>query len=443
MARHMGRVSRLYRQNPLHEKAITQETLARWLGRTQGAVSRLERAKEAPRDLTVLIRYAQILKIPRRFLWFDSSAQGFPQPLSNQSISSELDVGVKRTHSSARLEPRRGQRLDASSIAEIEAVRRRITDTLGTATITEFTLEEWEQSVLVYGEATRWADGRALISSLVADFTELERQLASRQTTQTQRALCRLVAQLAGLTSLMLTKLGVYGPARSWIRTARLAASEANDSVTRAWVEAQDAYTLFYQGGSPIAAIEAAQFAQSLVRGPAVGKALAAALEARAQGIIGRKDEALRAILNANEALASLSADLRGQSAFGYNEAQLKFHEGNALVNLGDIEAAWISQKRALALYPINDGDRILVHLDRAVGLVRVGSVSEALAYAGEALCDTPQEQRVGIVAGRTRQLLNEIERAGFPLAAVADGGAQDLIALTSGDIKLPNGGSR
>lgn len=53
MGRHMGRVSKLYRQNPLHEKAITQETLARWLGRTQGAVSRLERAKEAPRDLTV------------------------------------------------------------------------------------------------------------------------------------------------------------------------------------------------------------------------------------------------------------------------------------------------------------------------------------------------------------------------------------------------------
>lgn len=445
---HIGRISKAYRKHPAHRQSVTQELLAKWLDRTQGAVSRLERVSEAPRDLTVLIRYAQVLKVPRAFLWFDVPDQVLPfaavenRPVPRQAyepIRRESDEVHALSYQSSPAQ-HHGLVLDPRSATQFEAVRRRITDALGTTTVTDFSLDEWEQSVLLYGEATRWADGHALIISLLADFSDLERQLGNRQTTRTQRRLCRLVAQLAGLTSLIFTKLGAYDSARDWARTARLAASEAGDLMISAWVEAQEAYALFYEGGSPVAAIQAAKAAQSVSKAPSVGKALAAALEARAQSLLTNKGATLRALANANEVLSQLSNELRGQSAFGYNEAQLSFHEGNALVNLGEVASAWEAQKRALALYPVRDSDRILVHLDRAVGLARIGELEESLTHALEALIDTPAEQRSGIVISRTRQLVAEVQQGGrSPIGT--RGKARALLEITGAfERSIPKG---
>jgi tetratricopeptide (TPR) repeat protein len=321
--------------------------------------------------------------------------------------------------------------LSTTALTEIEFVRRRITDTLGSGTTTDASLDDWEHSILSYGEASRWADSRALLASLVADFVDLERQLSSRQPTRNQRRLCRLAAQLAGLTSLVLTKAGVHGAARNWARTARLAATEAGDSTTRAWVEAQEAYALFYGGGSPAAAIEVARLAQTIGRGPSVGGALAAALEGRAYGVLGNLSSSLRAIERADDILSRLGSDARASSAFGYNEAQLRFHEGNALTHLGEIEPAWEAQKRALALYPVEDSDRILVHLDRAIGLAVSGEAEAAIAHALDTLADAPAEHRVGIVAVRTKQLVDQLRQQKLS-ASLLGGDVRHLLELTN-----------
>ncbi|MBV9141402.1 MAG: helix-turn-helix transcriptional regulator [Pseudonocardiales bacterium] len=69
--RHFGRLIRAYRlvQTP----RVQQTYLARWLGITQGQLSRLERAATPVRDLTKLDRWARVLHIPAHLLWFDLS----------------------------------------------------------------------------------------------------------------------------------------------------------------------------------------------------------------------------------------------------------------------------------------------------------------------------------------------------------------------------------
>ncbi|MGB6165453.1 MAG: helix-turn-helix transcriptional regulator, partial [Pseudonocardiaceae bacterium] len=52
---------------------VQQTQLARWLGISQGQLSRLERAGTPVRDLTKLDHWARVLHIPAHLLWFELS----------------------------------------------------------------------------------------------------------------------------------------------------------------------------------------------------------------------------------------------------------------------------------------------------------------------------------------------------------------------------------
>jgi hypothetical protein len=69
------------------------------------------------------------------------------------------------------------------------------------------------------------------------------------------------------------------------------------------------------------------------------------ALEARAHAILGRRADADTAITRAQATLAALTPDNTTASAFGYHEAQLRFHHGNALTHLHDSRRAWEAQR--------------------------------------------------------------------------------------------------
>lgn len=87
-------------------------------------------------------------------------------------------------------------------------------------------------------------------------------------------------------------------------------------------------------------------------RTPLVGAALAAALEARTLAACGRVREARTALGRAETILSSLAAASVTGSAFGYTEAQFRFHEGNAFTRLRDTRRALRAQERALELCP-------------------------------------------------------------------------------------------
>jgi hypothetical protein len=135
---------------------------------------------------------------------------------------------------------------------------------------------------------------------------------------------------------------------------------------------------------------------------PCVGVALAAALEARAQACLGRSRETQSAIGRAHEALAGLNDQLVVPSAFGYDEAQLNFHEGNAFTHLHDTASAWRAQERALERYPKSDYmDRALTILDRSACLVNDGDLTEAMSHATRTVVGLTEQQLSGLISTR------------------------------------------
>jgi tetratricopeptide (TPR) repeat protein len=206
--------------------------------------------------------------------------------------------------------------------------------------------------------------------------------------------------------SLTLLKLEDRHGSRNWVRTARILAAETGDLSLQAWVHAQEAYFHFYDRNL-ISAIESAQHAETLSNVPNVGSVLATALEARANAILGRQDEATSAASRAENYLESLDSSLIEPSAFGYDEAQLRFHQGSALTQLGKTRAALAAQERALELYPEeNYLDRALVQLDKAQCLILDRDFASAIELAAATFSELERSQAKGMIAGRVMEIL-------------------------------------
>jgi tetratricopeptide (TPR) repeat protein len=322
-------------------------------------------------------------------------------------------------------------------VQEIEALRGVIDERIGTGAMTAIGIDDWERAALRHGRATRYEDPAALLADITSDLAELSRLLGRPAPASVTRRLTRVTAQMAGLVCLMLVKLNERSAWRNWARTARIAAEEAGDPLTLSWVRAHEAYGYYYSGDMH-EAITIARHAQHITqKAPSVGAALAAALEARALASLGPDlaEPAREAIQRAETIMFGLKpADLIA-SAFGYNEAQLRFHEGSTYTNLRNTPAAWKAQQRALELVPPNDyTDRTLTHLDRAACLANDGDITAAANYAASALGLVPKSQRKGIILARARDTIRTIPARHQALPAVkelrellhADNGADD-----------------
>jgi tetratricopeptide (TPR) repeat protein len=318
-----------------------------------------------------------------------------------------------------------------ASLDQLRLLRERVDEAVGDNAMSDASLDDWEQTAVRLGAATRYRSSRPLLDELATDFFELQRRLARRQPLSTLRRLTVVTAQMAGLMSLTLLKLNQNAESRHWARTARVAADEAGEVTVSSWVRAQEAYAHYY-GGSLGAAIHVARQAQAVASGrQCVGVALAAALEARAQAALGHADETRRALGRAWEALAHLDAGSITRSAFGYDEAQLRFHEGNAFTHLYDTDAAWQAQQRALELYPHSDYmDRTLIWLDRASCLAHDGDVSTAMTYATQALVKLTDQQRRGLITLRGQQVVDDLPTKQRALPAARE--FRDVLMLSN-----------
>jgi hypothetical protein len=282
---------------------------------------------------------------------------------------------------------------------DAEDLRRDVIEAVSATAMSEASVEDWDQTVLEYGRATRYRPATVLLGDLVDDFRELPALLLRHHSASAQLRLTRVTAEMAGLVFLTLCKLDQRAAACSWACTARVAADEAGDRALKSWVRAQEAY-LHYYSGDPREAVMVARHAQDVAgQTPCVGVALAAALEARAYGVLGVMRDTHTAIERAEAALEALSSESVTASAFGYNEAQLRFHQGNALTHLHDTGQAWPAQARAL--YPdSNFLDRALVRLDRASCLAHDGEPEAAMVSAGQTLLALTSEQRAALGRG-------------------------------------------
>jgi len=194
---------------------------------------------------------------------------------------------------------------------------------------------------------------------------------------------------------------------------------------------AQEAHGHYY-GGDTLEAIDVARYGYAVAKAPCTGAALAAALEARAQATLGRDKETRDALRRAEYVLSRLDGDALIPSAFGYNEASFRFHEGNAYTHLGDIQAALKAQERALELCPQdNYTDWAMTRLDRAQCLTYTGEVAEAVKYVGETITNLTAWQRRGILTLRAKQIVGALPEGARLLPAVRD--LYEILMLADG----------
>ncbi|HET9256922.1 MAG TPA: helix-turn-helix transcriptional regulator [Pseudonocardiaceae bacterium] len=390
-----------HRTNVAHAEAGSQlpnahfwETADRVVGAKGGLLARYDALIQAKQD------HAADLRVQRR-----AEAQATAQQLRATSPPARRDTAA-----------------DHAPWQALEALRRGLNETISERTMTPACLEDWEQTASDYGQATRDRAPIILLGDLSADLAQLQEALVRCGSASAFQDITRITAQMAGLMCLTLIKMDKRAAFRRWARTARLAAHEADDPLTHSWVRAQEAYGHYYSGDL-LEAVQVAQHAQELSgQIPSVGAVLAAALEARAQAALGHRQEMHGALGYAETCLSRLDASSIGTSAFNYNEAQLRFHEGNAFTHLHDTSAAWRAQEVALALCPASDYmDRTMTKLDRANCLAYDGDVTGAVAVIVEATTALTDQQRQGIIAGRVRETIAILPPQHKALPAVRD----------------------
>jgi hypothetical protein len=98
-SRLIGKVFKAYRHHPrwlqLLGKALSQETFGRWVGLSQGQVSKLESGKVEEHNFEVLQYYAVTLHLPQHMLWFDLPGQSRLNPPSPPRTTDDLVVSAR------------------------------------------------------------------------------------------------------------------------------------------------------------------------------------------------------------------------------------------------------------------------------------------------------------------------------------------------------------
>jgi hypothetical protein len=310
--------------------------------------------------------------------------------------------------------------VDSQFLGAVERIRRRMDDALVAGTVSATMLDQWEETTAGYGSQYPTAPPLRLLCDVLLDFGDVRRMCEHRQPLDFSERLCRLAAQLAGLAGMIMIDVGHQRLARSFFRTARTAGDETGDRQIRAWVAVREALVPLYYGDPAEACALARAGAGLAGRNVCVASAMAPVMEARALARVAARRGAnatlqgLRRVSglldSAHEALARLPATERADTAFGYTERQLLFHEGDTLVTLAHHEGAERALTRALRLYSTEEVlDRSLVTLGLARCRLEADEPEEALRLSRETLFAVPREHRSEIMVRAARSLADSV----------------------------------
>jgi len=122
---HMGQVIRAYRNHPYHGRALSQELVANWFGLTQTQLSRIENGKP-PEELSKLVRWATLLRIPAHLLWFKLPGSQAVQPTADSTaVTGEVSGRTSIIITGSEVVPYGQERWRRQLTAGSEAVDRR------------------------------------------------------------------------------------------------------------------------------------------------------------------------------------------------------------------------------------------------------------------------------------------------------------------------------
>ncbi len=348
-----------------------------------------------------------------------SNRPGGPLPASwpgtgNPATPAETDDDTVR-RALLRLTADPAAPVESQFLGAAERIRRRLDDALLDATVSVTMLDHWEGAVAEYGRQYMTVPPTRLLCDVLLDLGDVRRMCEHRQPLEFGERLCALAARLAGLAGMIMINRGDQRLARSFFSTARSAADETGDRPLRAWVAVREALVPLYYGDPRQAAAAARAGADLAGRKACPAGVMAPIVEARAvarlapsrgggRGTSGRRVNL--ALDRAHEAFEALPAEQQAGTAFGYSERQLHFHQGDALITLGDHRGADDAFGQAMRLYsPDEFLDRSLVTLGQARCRFAAGEPEEAIRLSQETLRRLLSQHRSGLVLRAARSL--------------------------------------
>jgi tetratricopeptide (TPR) repeat protein len=308
-----------------------------------------------------------------------------------------------------------GTPVDGRFFGAADRVRRRMDDALLGGSVSATMLDQWEDTACGYGRQYRSAPPLRLLCDVLLDLGDVRRMCEERQPLDFAERLCRLAARLAALSGMTMINIGDQRLARAFFRTARIAADETGDRHLRGWVAVRESLVPLYYGDPGEAARLARVGGDLAGRTSSVAGVMAPVMEARALAKLASGEnhsarEALRrakaALDRAHLALGGLAGEVHGDTAFGYTERQLLFHQGDALVSLGDHKGAENAFEQSLQMYSRCEIlDRSLITLGQARCRLEADEPEEALRLSRDTVLALPRQHRSGLVVRTARSL--------------------------------------
>ncbi|GAA3642178.1 hypothetical protein GCM10022224_000620 [Nonomuraea antimicrobica] len=285
------------------------------------------------------------------------------------------------------------EQLEGPVLGACEGIRRRMDETMVSATVSAAMLDQWEEATLSFGRQYTTTAPLRLLCDVMLELSAVRTAMARRQPIDLQERLCRMAAQLAGLSGMIMINLGDHRLARSFFRTGRTAADETGDRALRAWICARESLVPLYFGDAREALTLAKKSRDLAGSTPCPAQAMAPVVEARALATMAATDnnkeivdQARRALARARSAFAHMKPEDKEDLAFGYTEKQLYFYQGDVLTKLGQTIEAEVVLDQALDKYEDHVLDQTLIRLDQAHCRLIDGDVKEAVAIGIKAL---------------------------------------------------------
>ncbi|MEV0616936.1 XRE family transcriptional regulator [Nonomuraea sp. NPDC050404] len=285
------------------------------------------------------------------------------------------------------------EQLDGPVLGACEGIRRRMDEMLVSATVSAAMLDQWEEATVSFGRQYTTTAPLRLLCDVLLELSAVRTAMSRRQPIDLQERLCRIAAQLSGLSGMILINLGDHRLARSFFRTGRTAADETGDRALRAWITARESLVPLYFGDAREALTLAKKSRDMAGATPCPAQAMAPVVEARALAMMSggesKKeivDQAKRALARARNAFSHMRPEDKEDLAFGYTEKQLYFYQGDVLTKLGETIEAEVILDRALLKYEDHILDQTLIRFDQAQCKLIDGDVKEALSIGTKAL---------------------------------------------------------
>src|SRR5229473_7762394 len=188
-----------------------------------------------------------------------------------------------------------GAALAAPFAGHLEHLRRGLDAALGAPT-SAADVEEWEHTAFRYAHEVGCLPPAQVFPALMADLAEVQTRLV-RAPDALRPRMAHVCGQLSALMAIILFDNGDPEGAHRYWRTAVRAADESGDATLRSDVRAKRAVYALYEPPSVLPALTLSDDAIAVAKGrPCAGVARGYAMRAQALALLGRHDEARRAL---------------------------------------------------------------------------------------------------------------------------------------------------